>query len=747
VAKRFALLSALLALLLLGWSAAIAVAVGPPFGERPAGTAIVDDADVFRAPAQASLDQTIRELSSTTGVDIVVYTQTKRAARSIADARADARALLDQWSVGANGEGVVLLWDFNQQNARALVALAATPALMDRVGQEALNEVVTDAMATPLDAGDWLTALTNGVVSLSMALSTTAPQTPPPTLRPEDTPGPEPTPGPVEPPVLEPAPPGPPYPDPIPDVTVYDYAGVLSRDTIMSVTQQIAAIEARTGAEVVVYSQVKPSADTPAEAEADAVALIDQWGVGRAGFDDGMAILLDLDDSRCHGQVQLYAAPGFAGSYLTNDERQRIFEEEMLPHLRGCDFDAALLAAMARIDASATADHARTLQLARQIDAATGLVVAPLAVLGLVGWAGWSWVRFGRDPEVLDDPSIHMPAPPPGLTPAAAAVVLDGRATRHALTTAMTDLASRGELRFREAGGLLQHRVDVEVMRPDELDPRQVRARRVPLGAAEELALERLQALADSRGRITADELPKYARDVAAFDQLIEDHVTRQGWFREPPERSTERWSFRAGIVLVLGILGAVVATILPSSGLLLLGGGLIAASIVMFVLARVMPQRTLAGAMVHAWLAAYRRTLQKTFQQSRSMDEVVSSRAVPWLETADQAVVWGIGLGLHEEVEDVLERSLEQARAGGAAPGIYLPAWYLASTGGGGAGGRAGIAPGLAASSVIPDFGAMTAALSTIGAPPPSSGGGSGSGGFSGGGSGGGGGGAGGGF
>ena len=72
-----------------------------------------------------------------------------------------------------------------------------------------------------------------------------------------------------------------------------------------------------------------------------------------------------------------------------------------------------------------------------------------LLLIGLVGWAGWSWLRFGRDPEYLDSESILMPAPPPGMSPAAAAVIIDGRSKRHALTTAMVELAARGEISFR----------------------------------------------------------------------------------------------------------------------------------------------------------------------------------------------------------------------------------------------------------------------------------------------------------
>ena len=83
----------------------------------------------------------------------------------------------------------------------------------------------------------------------------------------------------------------------------------------------------------------------------------------------------------------------------------------------------------------------------------------------------WSWLRYGRDPEYLDDDSILMPAPPPGMTPAAAAVLMDGRSRRHALTTAMVELASRGEISFRsKVGDPSELSIDITV--PDQRDAR-----------------------------------------------------------------------------------------------------------------------------------------------------------------------------------------------------------------------------------------------------------------------------------
>lgn len=244
------------------------------------------------------------------------------------------------------------------------------------------------------------------------------------------------------------APAGPPFPGPVVDQAVYDEAGILSPETIARSESTIDAIEARTGAEIVVYSQLVDYGVETSETEARARALIDQWGIGRAGFDDGMVIFFDIDPSGEHGQVELYAAPGFEATYLTNADRQAIFEDEMVPYLQAADFDGAVQIALQRVDAAVTPEHAAQLQTARQVNAAVGLVGAPIVFLGLAGWAFTAWRRYGRDPIYLDDPSILMPAPPPDLTAAAGAFVVEGGATRRALTTAMLDLASRGLICF-----------------------------------------------------------------------------------------------------------------------------------------------------------------------------------------------------------------------------------------------------------------------------------------------------------
>jgi len=715
---------------------------------RQDGAHIADQARLYDQVNEAAVNEQLRAVLDESGVDIAVYTRTKNRPGTRKNARQDAAAVLEQWDVGADdGLGAVMFWNVNEDGsvARSGVALGeAWTAAEARQIDDAVNSVIRSS----LNDRDWINALLVGVGELENRLVSAGVPTPSPTpftvvpggLQPTTTAGSRPTDG------LDPDP-GPPFPDTIRTVAVYDYAAVISPDIIARLERTIDQIEERTGAEIVIYTQVKPQANTPAATERDAIALIDQWGVGREGFDDGMAIFFNLTDDKCHGQVQLYAAPGYRAAYLTNEERQTIFDEVMLPRLRECDFDAALVSAMRDVNATATAEHARSLQLARQVDAMAGLVVAPLLLVGLMGWAGWSWLRYGRDPEYLDDDSILMPAPPPGMTPAAAAVIIDGRAKRHALTTALVELAARGEISFRAAEDDAG-KVDIDITVPDQRDARLARNRRQPMGAAERYALDELKQLGGAIRTIEADEVPKFAKSVGGFDDRLDDMVARQGWFVESPDDATDRWTRRGAFVLVAGIAGIFFGLNLPSSGLLLVGAAAVAGAIAMFIIARAMPQRTMEGARMYAQLAAYRRTLQKTLEQARTMDQVVTSKALPWIETPDQAMVWAYALGLHEEAEEVLERSMEDVRTGAASPTrTYFPLWYAVGdrTAPRISGGARTPTAGLFSSGVVPDFTAMTAALSTIGSPPASSGGSGG--GFSGGGSGGGGGGAGGGF
>lgn len=590
-----------------------------------------------------------------------------------------------------------------------------------------------------------------------------------------------------------PLPPGPPFPSPEINRAVYDQAGVFSSDTIATLESEIDAIEARTGAEVVVYTQVWPYKIDQATSEANAAALIDQWGIGRRGFDDSLVIMFDLDPSLVHGQVSLYAGSGFRAAFLSDSERQQIFDNDMVPLLAAGDLNGAALIALQRVSAAATPEHARTLEIARQVNAAVGIIGGALVLLLLPGWAIFHWLRFGRDPVYIDSESVLVPAPPDGMTAAAGTLVLDGQTSRRSLTTALLDLASRGQVAFRQDKGLLglggtKLAIDVggraATAAQDDLagtspgsidaapptpgaqgilpglpgrpsatatsDPRAVArsrialANRKPTSAAEAFLLTRLKSLA-SDDTIEAGDVTKLASDVPTFEHKLEDAVVTQGWFGQRPSTVVARWRGIGVVEMVVGGLVAFAGISIPASGLTVVGVAGIIAGILTIIIASAMPARTMAGAMQRAWLHAYRRTLSKTMEQARSMDQVVQEAGLDWLETPDQAVVWSVALGLAGQVEDVLGRTMADSESSGSQAG-YMPLWYRGHDGsafvGGGASGSGG---GLFSSSGVPDLGGMFSALGSVGSAPSSSGS-SGGGGFGGGGSGGGGG-AGGGF
>ncbi len=223
------------------------------------------------------------------------------------------------------------------------------------------------------------------------------------------------------------------------------------------------------------------------------------------------------------------------------------------------------------------------------------------------------------------------------------------------------------------------------------------------------------------------------ARPRSSIDDALEREVTDRGWFREKPSRAITRWAVLGGIEIALAVAAVIIGWNVPISGAIVLGVALGAVGLATVLVATVMPARTMDGARLYAWLSAYRRTLQKTLAAAQSMNDVVASRAVPWLETPDQAMVWGVAFGLHEEVEEVLTRSASAEQTGQAmhGTGLWLPGWYGGGAVGSGPGGPGG---GLFSSSAVPSFAGMFAALGSVGTGAVASSGG-GSGGFGGGG------------
>jgi uncharacterized membrane protein YgcG len=544
---------------------------------------------------------------------------------------------------------------------------------------------------------------------------------------------------------------GPPYPDPVTGQRVYDYAGVFSPETIAEAEGIIAGVERRTGAQVAVYTQVQPESDNLDKANADALALMDQWGVGRKGFDDGLVILFDMQGNLRHGQVSLYAGSGYRAAFLSDADRQAIFDDDMKPLLADGDMGGGLIVGLRDIDANATPEHAATLEQGRQINAvmaALGLLLG----LFLMLFGVWNWLRHGRDPVYIDDNSILMPAPPDGLTPAMATVLLDDRSSDRTVSAGLVDLAARGCIAFVAEQGIEGgDHTGVEYLGPGEGD----------LPAPEgKLRDEIATKSAHHDGYIKPHSMYRLIDDFTTFKDRLETSAVEKGWFTAKPGEVVMTWGIIGGVEITGAIIAGFFWFVVGASGLFVATLSLALAGIGTMILARYMPSRTRQGSMLWAMLVAYKRTLQLTMTQSASMTDVVKAKALPWVTTPDQAMVWGVAFGLDAEIEGVLSRSMTKPyeEVDPQASGAWHPAWWLTGTshahsGHGATAVGASGSSGIFSATALPDPGSIMAALGSIGHPssPPSSGSSSGSsfssGGSFGGGGGGGGGGAGGGF
>jgi len=537
---------------------------------------------------------------------------------------------------------------------------------------------------------------------------------------------------------------GPPFPDPVDDQAVYDEAGILQPQEIAVLEQQIDAIEARSGAEVAIYLQVDPSLGSSGDANLEAAKqLMRQWRVGRSGYDDGLVILVSFLDDRIHGQLSTWAGDGFLAAYMSTADLQALRDNVIVPAFIQQQVGAGLIAGMEVVDAAISPNATTGLNIYRAVNAIVGIPGSILALLLTIGTAYVAWRREGDDPELSDSESVLMAGPPAGMTPPLATVMRRGRADQHSINTLLMELASSGRISFRNLDRVRKVKSDDD---PDPLTDPAIDVHREPPGARNLAKPERqawaiVQNEAIGTGILARERLWGLNDALGEVRTELEKEAVRLGWLTRLPVPIIRRWTLIGGAEILVGAGLVFLGFTIPMSGLTLLGIATGIGGLVTIGFGRAMSKRTREGAYVNAMLTAYRRTLQRTMEQARNMQEVVEDQTVRQLaDTPDKAVVWGLALGLHREVAAVLERGLadltpEQAQRTG-----YYPIWLGSSqvsaggapTGGGGS---------LFSGSGIPDIGGMFGALGSLGSSPPSSSSGSG-GGFGGGGGGGGGGG-----
>ena len=157
------------------------------------------------------------------------------------------------------------------------------------------------------------------------------------------------------------------------------------------------------------------------------------------------------------------------------------------------------------------------------------------------------------------------------------------------------------------------------------------------------------------------------------FGTFLDTYERRHGWLGSLPLLTRLRWRIAglvaAGAGIAIMSIG-VDAFSDPQTGF---GVGLFFGGLVVFWRAPVMVQPSVAGGLIRAQLAAYRRSLQMGFASAASIGDVIGPTGLPWLTTPDQAIAWSVAVGLGQDVGAVLARSAS-APDGSADD---QPAWF----------------------------------------------------------------------
>lgn len=125
------------------------------------------------------------------------------------------------------------------------------------------------------------------------------------------------------------------YPAHTSDFFVNDYAGVLSDATRNEIVSIGRALDERTTAQVVVVT-LKTLGDS--DIDDYAVGLLRTWGVGQKGKNNGVLILVSVDDHKDRIEV------GYGLEGEINDAKAgRVLRDVMAPQLRQSDYNGAIL--------------------------------------------------------------------------------------------------------------------------------------------------------------------------------------------------------------------------------------------------------------------------------------------------------------------------------------------------------------------------------------------------------------------
>ena len=180
------------------------------------------------------------------------------------------------------------------------------------------------------------------------------------------------------------------YPEPVSDY-VNDFAGVMEIAEAKSLERRLRKVEFDTGIEIVVVTVPSMSQyDSISSIENFSQGLFNHWGVGHAGKNDGVMILVAIEDRQC--RIQL--GSGY-GSEL-DKAGPRIIRDAMLPQFRQREYSRGIYAGTMGLVDELTREvtwmeyHADNILLAI-LAIATALIGISLIRSGRTGF-GWAFL-------------------------------------------------------------------------------------------------------------------------------------------------------------------------------------------------------------------------------------------------------------------------------------------------------------------------------------------------------------------
>jgi uncharacterized protein len=125
-----------------------------------------------------------------------------------------------------------------------------------------------------------------------------------------------------------------------------DYAGLLNSQDKDQLESLLRTIEAGSGAEIAVV--IQDSIDSNYSIEELALAYLSEWKVGKEGIDNGLILLLVVDESRRHGDYRFETGRGLEGD-LPDGRLGQIGREELIPFFKNGDYAGGIQSAVIRI--------------------------------------------------------------------------------------------------------------------------------------------------------------------------------------------------------------------------------------------------------------------------------------------------------------------------------------------------------------------------------------------------------------